>query len=348
MMASPREIFDVSGPLHLLNSFDWRNTFHRRSLAACLVQGVYVLERDRQRGTTGHEAHAPPWWEQFHFHLQHVLVDDSDLSFFGAIYELKYAHPFFYQSGPPYPPRYVIAFRGTITKSHTRSEDMKLNMKCVFDKLEKSPRFRSAFELVQNTVTNVGPQSVWLTGHSLGASIAMLAGRNMAKSRLQLETYLFNPPYFSVPLEKMIKNETIKHGVRIAGSLVTAGIAAAMNYRHGAPDEDPFIVLADWTPYLFVNPSDPICAEYIGYYQHREKMEDIGVGKAGRLATRYTVSSLMSGAMGGDYELLHLLPAAYLTVNLSQSDDFKKAHGIHQWWQQHFQWQSKLYKFTAD
>nr|XP_043618300.1 GDSL esterase/lipase At4g10955-like [Erigeron canadensis] len=347
-MASPREIFDVSGPLHLLTSFDWRNTFHRRSLAASLVQGVYILERDRQRGiSTGHEnhAHASQWWERFHFQLNHVLVDESDLSFFGAIYELKYAHPVFFQSRP-FPPRYVIAFRGTITRSLTKSEDMRLNMKCIFDKLEDSPRFRTAFEAVSSTVANVGPTSVWLAGHSLGASIAMLAGRNMAKSRFQLETYLFNPPFFSVPIEKLIKNEKVKHGVRIVGSLVTAGIATAMKLDRKDPEEDPFNVLSEWTPYVFVNPSDPICAEYIGYFQHREKMEGIGVGKIGRIATRHSIGSLVSGAMGRDSEPLHLLPNAYITVNLSPSEDFKKAHGIHQWWQPHFQWQSKLYKFV--
>ena len=301
------------------------------------------MERDRQRGST--ETHAPPWWERFHFQLNHVLVDNSDLSFFGAIYELKYAHPFFYQS-PPYPPQFVIAFRGTITKTLTRSRDMKLNLKCLFDKLEQSSRFRTAFEAVSNTVSNVGPMNVWLAGHSLGASIALLAGRNMAKSRLQLETYLFNPPFFSVPVEKLIKNETIRHGVRIVGSLMTAGIASVMKLKHDDHEDDPFIVLSEWTPYMFVNPSDPISAEYIGYFQHRERMEDIGKEKIARIATRHSIGSLISGAMGRDSEAFHILPTAYVTVNLAPSEDFKKAHGIHQWWQPHFQWESTLHKYT--
>ncbi|GJZ65763.1 GDSL esterase/lipase [Tanacetum coccineum] len=266
-MASPREIFDESGPLHLLTSFDWRNTFHRRSLAASLVQGVYILERDRQRGSVGAEAHASPWWERFHFQLNH---------------------------------------------------------------LEESSRFRTAFEAVSSTVSNVGPMNVWLAGHSLGASIALLAGRNMAKSWLQLETYLFNPPFFSFPIEKMIKNETIRHGVRIVGSLMTAGIASVMKLKRDDHEEDPFIVLSEWTPYMFVNPSDPICAEYIGYFQHRERMEDIGKEKIARIATRHSIGSLISGAMGRDSEAFHILPTAYVTVNLNPSDDFKKAHGIHQ------------------
>ncbi|KAI3705717.1 hypothetical protein L1987_75958 [Smallanthus sonchifolius] len=168
---------------------------------------------------------------------------------------------------------------------------------------------------------------------------------NMAMRRFQLETYLFNPPFISVPIENMIKNQTVKNVVRIAKSFVTAGIATLMKKRSSDPEEDLFVMLAEWTPYVFVNPSDPICAEYIGYFQHRDMMERIGVGNIERIATQKSVRSLVAGAVGRDSEPLHLLPTAYLTVNLSESEDFKQAHGIHQWWQQHFQWQSKLYKF---
>ncbi|KAK1426626.1 hypothetical protein QVD17_15303 [Tagetes erecta] len=343
-MASQPEIFDVSGPLHLLPSFDWRNTFHRRSLAASLVQGVYSLERDRQRASINEEpdTHASPWWEQFQFQLNHVLVDEGDLSYFGAIFELKYAHPYFYQSSPC-PPRYVIAFRGTMITNFTRFEDMKLNLKCVFDKLEESARFRVAFEAVWNMVAVAGHANVWLAGHSLGASIAMLVGRNMAKSRFRLETYLFNPPFISVPIEKMIKYEPLKHGVRIVGSLMTAGIATVTNSYREDSEEDLFIVLSEWAPYVFVNPSDPICSEYIGYFEHREKMEEIGYGKIERISTRYSFGSLVRR----DLEPLHIVPTAYMTVNVSPSEDFRQAHGIVQWWQPHFQWQSKLYKFKT-
>ncbi|KAJ9545725.1 hypothetical protein OSB04_025432 [Centaurea solstitialis] len=329
-MASHLEIFDQSGPRHLLTSFDWRNTFHRRSLAASLVQGVYILERDRQRGSHWHDARAPPWWERFRFQLIHALVDDNDSSYFGAVFKLQHAPPVFDQFGPPYPPRFVVAFRGTITGSLTRSDDTKLNIRCFFHKLQESSRFRAALEAVRNTVAVAGPANVWLAGHSLGASIAMLAGRNMAKSRFQLETYLFNPPFVSIPIE----------------SLVTAGIATAMNRGREDPGEDPFIALSEWSPYLFVNPSDPICCEYIGYFEHREKMEGMGAGRIERIATRYSIGSLVSGAMRRGSEPLHLLPTAYVTVNRSPSEDFKQAHGIHQWWQYHHQWQSKLYNFN--
>lgn len=84
---------------------------HRRSVAACLVQGVYILERDRQLQRHESQALAPPWWEFFRFKLLHQLKDDADFSIFGAIYEFKpppsHSHSDLSKDGIP---RYVIAF----------------------------------------------------------------------------------------------------------------------------------------------------------------------------------------------------------------------------------------------
>ncbi|KAJ0458325.1 hypothetical protein HanIR_Chr15g0783761 [Helianthus annuus] len=73
----------------------------------------------------------------------------------------------------------------------------------------------------------------------------MLAGKNMVKSRYHRKTYIFNPSFFSVPIEQMIKNETLKDGVRIAGSFMTAGIVTAMNIHGEETEEDLFNVLSE-------------------------------------------------------------------------------------------------------
>ncbi|KAJ0589770.1 hypothetical protein HanIR_Chr04g0189941 [Helianthus annuus] len=67
------------------------NPDHRRSVAACLVQGVYILERDHQENRQASEALAPPWWNFFQFDLHSQLKDDADSCIFGAIYKSK--HP---------------------------------------------------------------------------------------------------------------------------------------------------------------------------------------------------------------------------------------------------------------
>ncbi|PPS02987.1 hypothetical protein GOBAR_AA17669 [Gossypium barbadense] len=160
IMASGIEYFNRCGPKYLSN-IDWNNAHHRRSVSASLVEGVYMLEEDRQARRGGFQCVAPPWWEFFNFKVVNALVDDNDKSIFGATFEYK-------------PSAY----------SYHRSMD-------------RSPRYLIAFE-------------VWLTGHSLGAAMAMLAGKNMAKRGNFLEAFLFNPPYVSPPVER-IKNKRVRH-----------------------------------------------------------------------------------------------------------------------------------------
>lgn len=323
-----------------------KNAHHRRSIAASLVQGVYILERDRQENRHGPNALAPPWWEFFNFQLIHVLVDPDDLSFYGSVYELKLPHSYFNYSSHQNPPKYVIAFRGTINKPGSRSQDLKLDLQFIQNSLHQSSRFQLGFQAVQNLISEAGAANIWLAGHSLGSALALMVGRNMVKMGCHLETYLFNPPFTSLPFEK-IKNEKLKHGARIVSSVITAGLAAAvkLNGQNTKQDDDQFRVLSAWIPYLFVNPSDPICSEYIGYFAHREKMMTIVGGKVGRIAAQNSIASMISTARGKDCEAFHLLPSAYVTTNLSPSQDFKQAHGIHQWWRSDLHLDYKLHQY---
>lgn len=96
-----------------------------------------------------------------------------------------------------------------------------------------------------------------------------------------IKTYLFNAPFLSafVPIQK-IKNEKLKFGIHFAKNLVKAGIAAAIkDYDQRAQQDDAFNVLSTCLPYLLVNPADHVCLEYIRYFEHRKKMEDISAWK---------------------------------------------------------------------
>uniref|UniRef100_A0A5B7BXM1 Fungal lipase-type domain-containing protein n=1 Tax=Davidia involucrata TaxID=16924 RepID=A0A5B7BXM1_DAVIN len=344
-MASERENFNQSGPLHLIN-VDWKNAEHRRSVAASLVQGVYILERDRQENRQGPQALAPPWWEFFHFRLHGQLVDDADRSIFGAIYEFKPT-----ASGNDHltneSPRYVIAFRGTITKGDAFLRDLQLDLHFIQNGLHRTSRFEIAMQTVRNMVAAFGNLNICLAGHSLGSAMAMLAGKTMAKTGIFLEAFLFNPPFFSAPIER-IKDKKLKHGIRIASSFLTAGFAVALKSHHQQKNrsEDSFVTLSAWAPNLFVHPADHICSEYIGYFEHRKKMEEIGAGGIERLATQHSIGGLFMSAIGKESdEPLHLIPSANLTVNLIPSPDLRRAHGIHQWWKPDLHLKSKLYKY---
>ncbi|XP_021894853.1 GDSL esterase/lipase At4g10955-like [Carica papaya] len=344
-MSSERDDFSLSGPLHL-TVIDWTNIDHQRSVAASLVQGVYTLERDRQLKREGSQALAPPWWEFFHFRLLRQLVDDVDFCTFGAIYEYcPSASP--RNDSTDRSPRYVVALRGTITKADSFSRDFDLDIQIIRNGLHQTSRFEIAMQAVRNTVASVGESNVWLAGHSLGAAMGMLAGKTMAKSGIYLESFLFNPPFLSPPIER-IKAKKVKHGIRIAGSVITAGLALALNANQQRNrTADPFLSVAAWVPFLYVNPNDHLCSEYVGYFEHRKKMEEIGVGAIEKVATQHSLGGLVMSALGKDApgEPIHLIPSANLTVNLTPVENFKQAHGIHQWWRDDQQLKSQFYKY---
>ncbi|KAL9254412.1 GDSL esterase/lipase-like protein [Drosera capensis] len=100
----------VGSSRYTVNRHGRDNDYHRRSVAASLVSGVYTLERDRQEKCDSKQALAPPWWEFFHFRMIRPLVDDADNSIFGAIYEFEPKTSQLSKSGKG-SPRYVIAFR---------------------------------------------------------------------------------------------------------------------------------------------------------------------------------------------------------------------------------------------
>ncbi|KAL7108256.1 hypothetical protein ACP275_06G102500 [Erythranthe tilingii] len=354
-----KEIFSVSGPT-FLTAVDWNNWHHRRSVVASLVKGVYTLERDRRYHRKGPHALAPPWWEFFNFKLLKLLVDNHDTSYFGAIYE--YAPPYPHHPHINYfgqrPPQYVVAFRGTINMPGNRKQDFKLNLHVIINNLKRSTRFQIGLESVCDIIKHVGPSSgsVWLAGHSLGSSIALVLGREMVKQTgARLETYLFNPPFISPPVGR-ITNETLKIGLRLVNSVITAGLALAFRVAgrrrssRNADDQEPdqFTVLSSWVPYLFVNPLDPICSEYAGYFKHREDMESIGAGRIAKIATKHSIGSILTSVTGkkDSSEALHLIPSAHLTINSSRLQSFKEAHGIQQWWRRDLQFEYKSYKYN--
>ncbi|KAE8662184.1 GDSL esterase/lipase [Hibiscus syriacus] len=332
---SERHIFCLSGPTHL-TTVDWNNFNHRRSVAASLVRGVYILEYDRQLNRRGSQAHAPPWWDSFNFRLIRPLVDDADNSIFGAVYELM---PFTSDCNHSVQnaPDYVVAFRGTINKPDTMSRDLRLDIRCVRNRLHETSRYQLAMQAVWSIIdAAAGTSRIWLAGHSLGSAISLLVGKNVTKMGYSVEAYLFNPP-FPASIE-IIKDGKLKDGIRITTSLLKAGLATAKGHYRSLPPDGPFMLLSKWVPYLFVNPADPICSGYIGYFEHRKKMEEFRAGKIERIAT-------LNSLLKRDSEPLHLLLSANLTINSSKSPDFKRAHGIQQWWDPSFDGQSELHEY---
>ncbi|KAK2664302.1 hypothetical protein Ddye_002876 [Dipteronia dyeriana] len=117
----------------------------------------------------------------------------------------------------------------------------------------------------------------------------------MAKEEYLLASFLFNSPYPSVPIEKNVP-EKVHHVFRGAVNVYV------------------------WVPNVFVNTTDLFRSRYVGYFEHKKKMEEIGVGGVKRLATHLSLR--------GSSEPMHHMLSANLVVN---STRFRDAHGIKQW-----------------
>uniref|UniRef100_A0A2N9FU22 Fungal lipase-like domain-containing protein n=1 Tax=Fagus sylvatica TaxID=28930 RepID=A0A2N9FU22_FAGSY len=142
MIRNKLDIYNLSGPTHL-TAIDWNNADHRRSIVASLVQGVYVLEQDRQHSLRQEaKAVAPPCLNQS---ITVTILQDS-------------------------PPKYVIAFRGNVLESYdTCIRDLKLDIEYYFNILHWDSRFELAIKKVEEMVRLAGSSAnVWLAGHSLG------------------------------------------------------------------------------------------------------------------------------------------------------------------------------------
>ncbi|KAK7317132.1 hypothetical protein RJT34_01108 [Clitoria ternatea] len=309
------------------------------------------MELDRQKNRVGPNSLARSWWEFFHFqlHNHNVLVDSADSSIFGAIFELKL--PSIYtKSSVLNAPKYVIVFRGTLLNLDTMSRDIHLDLKCMINTPHQSSRFKLAMHSIQNTVDTAGASNVWLAGHSLGSAIALLAGKNMAKMGFTLQTYLFNSPFTSSIFERIV-HEKIQQRIHIAGSVMKAGLYAALKVYHHYHDDhdnkqdDPFSVLSTWVPYMFVNPDDHISSGYINYFAQRGEMEKFRAGIFEEIATKCTLESLVSCALDKKSEPFHLLLSAELIINNGKMPGFREAHGIRQWWAPHSQFQSLIYEY---
>ncbi|KAM7258429.1 hypothetical protein ACFE04_014170 [Oxalis oulophora] len=328
--------FSISGPSNL-TAIDWGNTHHRSSIAACLVQGVYIIEMDRQSKRLDSKALAPPWWEFFNFKVHQLLVDDVDSSIFGAVFEYKH------KASEAQSPHYVIAFRGTLTKKKSLLRDLELDVHIILNTLHKTSRCKIAIQAVQDLVAEADVDSnVWLAGHSLGAALAMLAGKSMAKTKKNLQTFLFNSPFPKVPIEKIIRNERVAGEIRIASSKIKAKVARSIENSQNlfsAYDHS-------WAPHLFVNGADYICSEYTKYFQHRITMEEMGLQGIERIATQHTYRSLLKSALRKHSEPMHLIPSANVTINVTPAKDLREAHGIQQWWKPDIDVQYKVHTYV--
>ena len=118
---------------------------YKRTVIACFIQAVYLLELDRQENRTEENALAPKWWIPFKYKLAQTLVDERDGSIFGAILEWDRAAALsdLILIRPSGAAMTVLAIRGTLHKSPTIRRDIEDDLRFLaWESLKGSVRFK--------------------------------------------------------------------------------------------------------------------------------------------------------------------------------------------------------------
>ncbi|KAI3836202.1 hypothetical protein MKX03_028181, partial [Papaver bracteatum] len=125
--------YHVSGPRNISSpnwrdiiSSSWKDENYRRTVMACFIQAVYLLELDRQENRPPESALAPKWWKPFKYKLSQTLTDERDGSIFGAVLEWDRSAALtdFILIRPSGAPKAVLALRGTLLKGPTIRRDI--------------------------------------------------------------------------------------------------------------------------------------------------------------------------------------------------------------------------------
>ncbi|KAJ9685961.1 hypothetical protein PVL29_015039 [Vitis rotundifolia] len=320
--------FHVSGPRNvsspnwrdLINS-SWKDGNYKRTVIACFIQAVYLLELDRQENRTEENALAPKWWIPFKYKLAQTLVDERDGSIFGAILEWDRAAALsdLILIRPSGAPRAVLALRGTLLKSPTIRRDIEDDLRFLaWESLKGSVRFKGAFEALKSVADRYGSSNVCVAGHSLGAGFALQVGKTLAKEGIFVDTHLFNPP--SVSLAMSLRNIGEKAGFawkRFKSMLPSSSETQVSNEDWG---QTPSVGAKKWVPHLYVNNSDYICC----HYTDPTGAEDNNGEKENVCPT--------NGPM-----------AAKLFVMSKGKQKFMEAHGLQQWWSEDLELQLALH-----
>ncbi|GER52705.1 alpha/beta-Hydrolases superfamily protein [Striga asiatica] len=231
--------FHVSGPRNvpsinwrdLINS-TWKDPNYKRTVIACFIQAVYLLELDRQENRTNTDhALAPKWWAPFKYKLAETLTDERDNSIFGAILEWD--------------------------RSAALADFVLLRP-------SGSVRFKCALKALKEVSGRYGSSNVCVAGHSLGAGFALQVGKELAKEGVCVEAHLFNPPSISLASGvRAVGEKAGKAWKRVVRSIMRQ-MSNGNENENGSCDE----VAAGrakkkkWVPHLYVNNSDYICCYY--------------------------------------------------------------------------------------
>ncbi|KAL9661906.1 hypothetical protein QQ045_026734 [Rhodiola kirilowii] len=330
--------YHVSGPRNVcspnwrdLIRSSWKDGNYKRTVVACFIQAVYLLELDRQENRTDENALAPKWWLPFKYRLSKTLIDERDGSIFGAILEWDHSAaladliPF----RPRGAPRAVLALRGTLLNRATFKRDVQDDLRFLaWESLKGSVRFSAAFEALKGLSECYGSSKVCIAGHSLGAGFALQIGKELAKQGVYVETHLFNPPSVSLAMSFRSIGEKAESAWKKLKSILPSNSETETQPATEENENIPSLfsnwipsitASKKWVPNLYVNNSDYICCNY----NDPADTEGTAVQKENVAPSNSHV-------------------AAKLFVLSKGKQKFLEAHGLEQWWSDDLKLQTAL------
>ncbi|XP_004243210.1 GDSL esterase/lipase At4g10955-like [Solanum lycopersicum] len=325
--------FHVSGPRNvsspnwkdLINSSWRKDANYKRTVMACFIQAVYLLELDRQDNRTEQNALAPKWWIPFRYKLVETLKDERDGSIFGAILEWDRSAALadFVLMRPSGAPRGVLALRGTILKSQTMRRDIEDDLRFLaWESLKGSVRFSGVLKALKAIADKYGSNNVCIAGHSLGAGFALQVGKALAKEGIYVEAHLFNPP--SVSLAMSFRNIGEKAGFawKRIKAMLPSKADSQISCEEGGATSFP-VGLKQWVPHLYINNSDYICCSYT--YADGAQNDQTAANKENAKQTTNCRQA-----------------AAKLFLSSKGNQKFLEAHGLEQWWSDNLELQMAI------
>lgn len=165
-------------------------------------------------------------------------------------------------------PKIVVAFRVTIVVAFRVAFRWKPQVGSP-DPQKHTPHDSLVLEEIQHGEEisfDHGQQNMWIISHSLGTTMEMFAGRQMAEEGRFLEDHIFNLPFVLAPMDK-IREKKVKCSLHIATTLVAVGLNLEFNDKRNTTDpRNAFCALRPWVPYLYVNLKDDFCLGYVVYF----------------------------------------------------------------------------------
>ncbi|GMH07090.1 hypothetical protein Nepgr_008930 [Nepenthes gracilis] len=296
----------------LINS-SWKDENYKRTVVACFIQAVYLLELDRQENRKEENGLAPKWWLPFKYKLIQTLIDERDGTIFGAILEWDSysALANFVIIRPSGAPRVVLALRGTLLKGPTIRRDLEDDFRFLaWESLKGSVRFKQTFEALKAVTDKYRSSDICVAGHSLGAGLALQVGKELAKQGIYVEAHLFNPPSFSIAMSLRDVGEKVGIIWKRFKSMLPSGSSVTAEQQQQQRNGLVASTAAEikWVPHLYVNNSDYICC-------------------------RYTDSvTAAQDESSGIKDMAAPVVAAKLYVLSKGKQKFLDAHGLEQWW----------------